>query len=418
MPITILADNFGDGYKVNRKNHWRRLLHWEYLPLVIIVVLTLALHFSFIMRPGVTIGDETYYVGDARSIISGGSDLIPEHPPLAKLFIIAGIRIFGDNPLGWRFFSVIFGTIAIILLYFICRKLKMSYRASVFTVFLFSFENMFFVLSSLGWLDIYMVTFMFAGFLLYLYEAYILMGIAFALSALCKLNGGLAFLAVGLHWLMIRRSKSKQAVISIINAAVFFLLFMTLFEYFIQGIIIDPVQRTTEILQLAASKTFSSWFSAVRPWEWLLPHQIFSFSGINIQYLSFISWTVQVFIIPAVVYMGYKAIKGNNAACFGVVWFASTYLAWIPLVLITNRITFDFYFLPTTGAICIGIGLALSDIIDKLKARTIRQGKITTGVKAAYTGIAFYLILHLVIFIISNPVLPDYLKQWLKPIIW
>ncbi len=115
--------------------------------------------------------------------------------------------------------------------------------------------------------------------------------------------------------------------------------------------------------------------------------------------------------------MVYKAIRGSNAACFGVTWFTFTYLTWIPLVLITDRVTYDFYFLPTTGAICIGIGMALSDIIDKLKTNDVRKGKIGTGAKIAYAGIALYLLLHLAIFVITNPALPDQLKQWLEPII-
>jgi dolichyl-phosphate-mannose-protein mannosyltransferase len=280
----------------------------------------------------------------------------------------------------------------------------------IFATFLFALDDMFFVHASLGWLDIYMVTFMLLGFLLYLYEAYIPMGIAFALSTLCKFSGGLAILAVCLHWLLTRRNKKKQMIISIIITGLSFLLFMTLFQYLVQGILINPVQRTMVILRLTALRTFSPFppnnlydpmeyeiynlqvieSTATRPWEWLLPHKIFSYSETTIQYLSFISWTIQILIIPAVIYMIYKAIRGNNAACFSVTWFTFTYLTWIPLVLITDRITYDFYFLPTTGAICIGIGMALSDMLDKLKANAIQQGKITTGAKIAYAGIAFY----------------------------
>ena len=35
--------------------------------------------------------------------------------------------IFGDNPLGWRFFSVILGAISIVLFYLICRNLSMRW---------------------------------------------------------------------------------------------------------------------------------------------------------------------------------------------------------------------------------------------------------------------------------------------------
>jgi len=416
-PSTNLEDHSANDSGTDCTIFWRRLLRWKHLPLLIIIIFTLALHFSFIMTPKTLVGDEKYYIEDARLIIDESFDKIPEHPPLAKLFIISGIRIFGDNQIGWRFFSVIFGTIAIILFYLICRKLKISNKAVVFATFLFALDDMFFVHASLGWLDIYMLTFMLAGFLLYLHEAYFPMVIAIALSTLCKLSGGLGALAIGLHWLITGRNNIKQVIAAVIYTIPFFLLFMTIFEFFIQGIIVDPVQRTIETLQLTASFTFSTWFSAVRPWMWIFPHKIFSYSYPGIQYLSFISWTIQILIIPVVIYMIYKAIHGSKAAWFVITWFVSTYLIWIPVNLITDRITYDFYFLQTTGAICIGIGIALSGIIDKLKAKTIRLGKLTAGIKTAYAGIGLYLFLHLVIFIIANPVLPDYMKEWLKPII-
>lgn len=437
MPIRILAASTTNDSEIDIKTLWRRLSHWEHFPLLILVIFTLALHFSFIMRPDTTVGDETFYVNNARFIIKDRNDFIPEHPDLGKLFIVTGIQIFGDNPFGWRFFSILFGTIAIILFYFICRKLKMSHTAMLFATFLFALDDMFFVHASLGWLDIYMVTFMLAGFLLYLHEAYIPMGIVFALSSLTKFNGGLAVLAVGLHWLFARRTKKKQVIISIITSGLFFLLCMTVFHYLVQGVLINPVRWTMVILRLTAKRTYSFYSldylddnfmdgnynlqgienNAMRPWEWLLPQKIYSYSDTTIQYLSFISWTIQIFIIPAVIYMVYKASRGNNAAYFNITWFIATYLIWIPLFLITDRVTYQFYFLPTTGVICICIGMALSDMIDKLKASIIQTGKITTAVKMAYAGIALYLSLHLLIFIISNPALPDQLKQWLEPII-
>ena len=70
------------------------------------------------------------------------TDLRPEHPPLGKLIIVAGIEIFGDNPWGWRFFPILFGTASIVLFYFLCRRLDMSRNASNIATFLLAFENM------------------------------------------------------------------------------------------------------------------------------------------------------------------------------------------------------------------------------------------------------------------------------------
>ena len=57
--------------------------------------------------------DETWYVPTAREILKSGVVLHPEHPPLAKLLIAAGLRMFGDNPIGWRAMSALFGALTL-----------------------------------------------------------------------------------------------------------------------------------------------------------------------------------------------------------------------------------------------------------------------------------------------------------------
>src|SRR5205807_4910006 len=58
---------------------------------------------------------------DPYSTIAGGHDPNSEHPPLGKLIIAAGMKALGDNPIGCRFFPVIFGCIAIGAMYCLVR---------------------------------------------------------------------------------------------------------------------------------------------------------------------------------------------------------------------------------------------------------------------------------------------------------
>lgn len=39
------------------------------------------------------------------------------HPPLAEELMAVSIRVFGDVPLGWRYPSVLFGSLAIVAMY-------------------------------------------------------------------------------------------------------------------------------------------------------------------------------------------------------------------------------------------------------------------------------------------------------------
>ena len=79
--------------------------------------------------------DEAYYVNAAR-VIAGihppagahyaksplGSDPNAEHPQGAKLIIAGAIELFGDGPFAWRIGSLIFGTLAILAMYYLVRS--------------------------------------------------------------------------------------------------------------------------------------------------------------------------------------------------------------------------------------------------------------------------------------------------------
>ena len=70
---------------------------WEYKWLCLLVVVVLVLHFAIIKIPDKPVFDEAHYITDARGIISGQETVRGEHPSLGKLFVIAGMLIFGDN---------------------------------------------------------------------------------------------------------------------------------------------------------------------------------------------------------------------------------------------------------------------------------------------------------------------------------
>jgi dolichyl-phosphate-mannose--protein O-mannosyl transferase len=59
--------------------------------------------------------DEAHYVPAARAMLEPVLPsllLNPMHPPLAKELMAVSIRVFGDVPLGWRYPSMLFGSLA------------------------------------------------------------------------------------------------------------------------------------------------------------------------------------------------------------------------------------------------------------------------------------------------------------------
>ncbi len=388
----------------------KKILHqlgsWEYTGLCLLVLITLVMHFSTIMQPNEPVFDEQYYVTDARHILQGEGTWHIEHPPLGKLFITFGMFLFGDNPFGWRFFSVFFGTICIILFYLICRQLTMSKEFSFLATFLLSIENLCFVQASVAMLDVYSLAFMLLSFWLYLKGRYLISGISIGLSALAKLSGALALPVILLHWFFTKRVHPRKFLSAMLLAPVSFLLLMPLFELIIWRNAswhpsFNPIVQMGRMLRVTSLSTFAKSPDPEmlsRPWEWILCPEILTY-WVDPQYVGMISPSIWALIIPVVFYITFRAIKGSSIAIFSLSWFTSTYLIWIPLSLITDRISYIFYFYPTIGAICIGLALGLSQLSDI--GMTGQTGRLR---RVARLAIPIYLLLHLAAFVMLAPV--------------
>lgn len=76
--------------------------------------------------------DEIYYVDGARDFLKYGVEVSgsqPEfvvHPPVGKWMIASGIKIFGDNPFGWRFATALVGSLMILVIALIAHRLFYS----------------------------------------------------------------------------------------------------------------------------------------------------------------------------------------------------------------------------------------------------------------------------------------------------
>jgi 4-amino-4-deoxy-L-arabinose transferase-like glycosyltransferase len=96
-----------------------------------------------------------------------GTDPNAEHPQLGKIVIAASIKAFGDNAIGWRITAVLFGTAALLLLYWVVRCLGGSPWLALGTVAIAAADNLWLVSGRIAVLDIYCVPFMLAGVGLY-----------------------------------------------------------------------------------------------------------------------------------------------------------------------------------------------------------------------------------------------------------
>lgn len=381
------------------KSKLLRIINWEYFWLCLCLVITLAMHLSIVTQVNDLILDEQHYIKDARSIILTDVDLRPEHPPLSKLFFMTGIYTLGDNPWGWRIPSVIMGTISTALLYIICRRLNMSRRGASIATALFSFENFIFVVASVAMLDVFFMTLTLAFFVLYLYRQYVLSGVFIGLAALAKLYAAMAAPTLAIHWFFTKTKQTRWFALTVILAPITFIALLVIFDYAISHQIENPLSRVQNMLSLTGSLTFghTSHPALSRPWSWMLNYQPMAYWYVP-NYYAALSPSIWVLIIPTVLFLLYKALKRDDAGLFGCAWFFSTFVLWIPISILTNRVSYLFYFYPAIGALCLGLGLAADKIMEWLPSRS---RKIQIPV---WSGLVVFFLVQAASFILLSPV--------------
>ena len=109
--------------------------------------------------------DEIYHARTALEHIENVEPYEVSHPPLGKLIISLGIRLFGMTPFGWRFMGTLFGVLMLPLLYILLKLMFGSTPAAAAATFVFAFDFMHFVQTRIATIDTYAVFFILASFL-------------------------------------------------------------------------------------------------------------------------------------------------------------------------------------------------------------------------------------------------------------
>ncbi|MGH3545266.1 MAG: dolichyl-phosphate-mannose--protein mannosyltransferase, partial [Mycobacteriales bacterium] len=125
-----------------------------------------------IAHPPRQIFDEVYYAKDAHDLLGNGYELnaagdgpgLVAHPPLGKWCIALGEWLFGYNSLGWRFSAAILGTLSVLILCRIGRRLFDSTLLGCLAGLLLSLDGLHFVSSRVALLDIFLMFFVLASF--------------------------------------------------------------------------------------------------------------------------------------------------------------------------------------------------------------------------------------------------------------
>ncbi|MFE1781799.1 dolichyl-phosphate-mannose--protein mannosyltransferase [Streptomyces sp. NPDC059506] len=161
---------------------------WGWIGPVLVALVAGVLRFRHLGSPRAVIFDETYYAKDAWSLwrlgyegtwpddanakILADPQVIPlspdpsyiVHPPVGKWVIGLGEQLFGLEPLGWRFMTALLGTLSVLMLCRIGRRLFRSTALGCVAGALLAVDGLHFVMSRTALLDLIVMFWIVAAF--------------------------------------------------------------------------------------------------------------------------------------------------------------------------------------------------------------------------------------------------------------
>lgn len=393
--------------------------------------------------------DEIYHARTGYEFVHSLSVYEWTHPPLGKVFIAAGIKLFGMCPFGWRIAGTIFGIIMVPIIYLFALKLLRKSWLAIVTCLLFTFDFMHFAQTRIATIDVY-VTFFIMLMYYFMYKYY---STSFYDSSFKKGLGSLAlcgtFMGLGI-------ASKWTGIYAGAGLAVIF--FITLYKRYSEYLaaVKNPNGETNGISHKFIAENFKPYFIKTIIWcciffiavpaviyglsyipylqapdaegfktimdnqssmytyhaktvlgsehpyssrwyEWIIMKRpIWYYSGtvsdgIKEGISSFGNPLVWWLGIPAFFYMAYTAIrKKDKNALFLVIAYLAQLVSWIPI----TRLTFIYHYFPCVPFIVLMIGYSILCLYNDAKNK-----------KHVMYGAFVYAALTIVLFAMFYPVL-------------
>jgi dolichyl-phosphate-mannose--protein O-mannosyl transferase len=162
------------------------LLSW--LGPLLVTALAGYLRFDRLGSPKAVVFDETYYAKDALALLKygwehntvenadkmliadpdahiwGSGPAFVAHPPFGKWMIAIGEGMFGATPFGWRFMPALIGTLSVLILCRVARRMTGSTLLGCAAGLLLALDGLAFVTSRAALLDVFVMFWVLAGF--------------------------------------------------------------------------------------------------------------------------------------------------------------------------------------------------------------------------------------------------------------
>ncbi|MBI5151420.1 MAG: phospholipid carrier-dependent glycosyltransferase [Candidatus Pacebacteria bacterium] len=305
------------------------------------------------------------------------------HPPLAKLTQAVGIVLFGENAMGWRISSVVFGLGVIVLTYVLALQIFKVERIALLSALLVSIDGLLFTQSRIAMNDIHVVFFILLSLITYLNwkeqkisqkKLLLLSGIAAGLAISTKWSGIFVLGIYGvdqlLTWIKAWKLPNFRVMFHYTFAWIiipFIVYIISYTQFWLQGHTIDQfieLHKQTWYYQthLTATHTYQS-----TPLQWVFDLRPVWF---HVQYESGKIANIYDLGNPLLLYGGFVALlylfaqsihKFEWRKWFLVLSYFGVWFVWMW----SPRIMFFYHYAPAIPLLSIAFGWCIHDLTKK-----------------------------------------------------
>jgi dolichyl-phosphate-mannose--protein O-mannosyl transferase len=381
------------------------------LYLAIILGISALLRIFRLGRTNEVVFDEVYYVDGARDLLANGVELTngkPEfvvHPPIGKWMIAIGIKLFGDNPIGWRISAALFGVVSIYLIFLVARKLFKSDFLALLSAALASIDGIHLVMSRTALLDIFLMTFLLGAFTALIYQKYLLMALMLGLGLGTKWSALYFIIAIAIY-LFIRERRALISYVIVIPSVYL----ISWSGWFLSSNGWDRQSSSNSLLSLFNyHKEILNFHTGLEtdhpyqasPWNWLIlgrPTSFFYDSPKNCgsdncaqEILAMGTPTIWwLGLISIFITIGYFIHRRDKSAGLILLALLSNYLPWL---MFPERTTFYFYAIAFQPYLILAITFAIKEFLADSQGK--RRVWVLSGFSLSALVFLYFLPLYL-----------------------
>jgi dolichyl-phosphate-mannose-protein mannosyltransferase len=341
--------------------------------LLTIIVFSLLTRVLGLNNPGNEYFDEVYHAFTAREMLHGNPkawewwNTPPEgfayewtHPPLAKLGMVLGMVIFGENSFGWRIPGALLGVGSVFLVYLIAKNLFKDEVVGLLSSGIFALGGLSVVMSRIGMNDSYLLFFSLLAVYLFFKDRNFLSALSFGLALSSKWSAvWLVPLLIVSFFVLKKKFKPSYLWFLILPPIVYLLNYMPMFLTGHGFDIFIGVQKQMwwYHTRLKAEHAYtSSWWS----WPFMVRPIYLYTSGVVNKTIA----RIYAMGNPIVFWFGVISILISSYLSFieknkklGLIIF-SYFIFFVPWAL-SPRIMFLYHYLPSTPFLAIASGYVL-----------------------------------------------------------